>query len=201
MTSIPEDEKLKMRTHFEADFERRRNTPRAWYASAEQLLSSARILMEHHRSAWAEISKQEGPGSVSSDSPLFILPSIYLLYALGIENLLKARWVNQQARSLDKIAWPRFFASTSNGHSLVKIAALTGLPLNDEETKLLQRLEILARSTARYPTDKKVDTHLPNFDVPGWGMTHAFGSDEIAKMEKFISTRLPDTYLPHAPSV
>lgn len=194
--TLSDTDKAKYLEHFRQDFERRRSTARAWYASAEQLLASGRLLLAANTAEWERIAKQGDEGSVSSDSACFNLPSVYLLYGLAIENLLKARWVSQNSGTLDDKAWDVFFKATDNGHSLTKIAALTGLTLTDDERALLDRLKILVRSTARYPTDKRVDSHLPNFDLPAWGLTHAFGSDEVKKMDTFISSKLHDTYLP-----
>jgi hypothetical protein len=120
--------------------------PFAWWANGQNLLFTARILQKQFPHYSPTISEHDMIGHSR------ISASMMMLYALAVENFLKAVVVKTQ----DKSRLIRDFNLTDEfaHHDLLKLARSTPLHLDKKRTSLLKRLSAFAKD-GKYPVSRK----------------------------------------------
>src|SRR5262245_66027408 len=78
-----------------------------------------------------------------------------MITAFGIECLIKAIWIKQGNQLVRD---GKYRPMTKNeGHQLVRLCGVAGIPLDSREEDVLKRISGIARTIGRYPIAKKAN--------------------------------------------
>lgn len=161
----------------------------AWMLSADSLLRSFQILADQSLADIKELTTEdieEHQPSVSSVA--------MMLGALAIENLLKAIAVSKNSNPFDERG--KFSYQT---HDLLKLANEISISLDEDEKRLLERLEQFQSWGGRYPTALNSEDLRPRA-LPNGGFssrtTISLPTDfnDIKKIVKKLKQELPTVH-------
>jgi hypothetical protein len=138
---------------FDGVFDRNKNDPEEWGATAWNLRAGADVLFQAYRESWEPEGEPVHPENAHLDSPAT------MLYGGAMENAIKGYLIKkhggfEQARAAKRKAWDR--------HKICELAVATGLPLTPEQKLLLRSLEAFIVWAGRYPISMKRD----QFTIP-----------------------------------
>lgn len=133
-------------------FETKSITPAIWRIEAHRLRRAANILFDAYLVSANRIYK-DAPAPEVSDLDMIVPAS--LLYGASLENLLKARIIDQAKPTSPDNLKPLF--GGGSGHSLVDLAARAGVVLLGEERELADRLSLFVEWAGRYPAPKRLE--------------------------------------------
>jgi hypothetical protein len=131
---------------FDRMFERDKDDPEEWGATAWNLRTAANVLFDAYGETWEPDGEPAKPENQNLDSPAS------MLYGGALENMIKGYLIKkhggfEQARAADQFAWDR--------HQISQLAAATGLLLTYEQKLLLRSLESFVVWAGRYPISMK----------------------------------------------
>lgn len=122
------------------------NSYRLWMQTAQTLFAGSKILRGE---------RERGKAPIEILMPWTEL----MLTAFGIECLIKAIWIkrgNQLARD------GKYVPMTKNeGHQLVKLCRVAGIPLDSPEADALKRMSEIAGTIGRYPIARRAGQIIP----------------------------------------
>lgn len=142
-----------MHSLIQVAFDAKSTSSASWAIEALRLKRAAEILFAAY-SAAGDRMLRDSSSAVEESSDLQMIVPASLLYGLALENLLKARIIEQKRPRPGELGG--LFGGGS-GHSLVHLASDSGLTLSDEERDLANRLTYFVEWAGRYPVPKKVE--------------------------------------------
>jgi hypothetical protein len=160
-------------------FQRAAAEPLAWRLTAESLVRAARILLP---------SIEERVRATLAGEPLSGEPpstgAYMLLIGLAAENLVKGILVARH----DGPTSAGMLAKDLKSHQLLDLLNRAGVRLDDDQSYLVQRLEVFVVWAGRYPVPGKLDDYLPRrHETGGWGPLTGFYSSDPARVDKLIA--------------
>jgi hypothetical protein len=134
-------------------FERNKDDPEEWGATAWNLRTAADVLFEAYGEIWEPDGEPVHLENQNLDSPAS------MLYGGALENMIKGYLIEkhggfEQARAAHQCAWDR--------HQLSRLAAATGVPLSHDQLLLLRSLESFVVWAGRFPIPMRRD----QFTIP-----------------------------------
>jgi hypothetical protein len=130
------------------------NNYRLWMQTAQKLFAGSQVLRRELERFTANLRSGK-----ARQSEVIMPWTELMLAAFGIECLIKAVWVkrgNQLARD------GKYVPMTKNeGHRLVKLCCVAGIPLDSREADALERMSDIARTIGRYPIARWAGEIIP----------------------------------------
>jgi hypothetical protein len=151
------------------DFQSRIEDPHAWFIFAEvsfrgaaalwQISDAGRAISSEVLLGRASLKETKRIGSAVRMS----IPSL-LLAGFGFESLLKGILLRQmyfRGQPMTIVKGKAFLVGSLKSHDLVGLAERAGVPLDAEETRLLERLTTIVTWAGRYPVSVGEDGLVP----------------------------------------
>jgi hypothetical protein len=170
---------------FRTLYERASREPLAWRMASDSLRRAARTLLPVIENDEKVLCNQQSEDNI--EPPLS--PVYMLLVGLAIENLVKGICVANAPNIIENDRLGRGMRT----HSILDLLARAHVTVSQEDSELIERLEVFVNWAGRYPIPAKLGDSLPRTNsTGGFGPLNYFSSRDPELLE-YLMDRLEET--------